>query len=45
MTNRIGILKNKQVMDKFLASEAKNEKRHTYHFRKEKDLSISVPLG
>ena len=45
LTNRIGILKNKQVMDKFLASEAKNEKRHTYHFRKEKDLSISVPLG
>jgi len=45
LTNRIGVLKNKQVMDKFLASEAKNEKRHTYHFRKEKDLSISVPLG
>ena len=23
-------------MDKFLASEAKNEKQHSYHFRKEK---------
>jgi hypothetical protein len=45
LTNRIGVLKNKQVMDKFLASEAKNEKKHTYHFRPEKDLSISVPLG
>jgi len=32
-------------MDKFLASEAKNEKKHVYHFRGEKDLSISVPLG
>ena len=45
LTNRIGILKNKQVLDKFLASEAKNEKQHVYHFRKESDLSISVPLG
>jgi hypothetical protein len=31
-------------MDKFLASEAKNG-RNTYTFRKEKDLSISIPLG
>jgi len=45
LTNRIGVLKNKAVMDKFLASEAKNEKKHTYTCRKEKDLSISVPLG
>ena len=36
---------NAQVIDKFLASEAKNEKQHVYHFRKEKELSISVPLG
>jgi hypothetical protein len=33
------------VMDKFLAAESKNEKQHLYHFRNEKDLSISVPLG
>jgi len=45
LTNRIGVLKNQQVMDKFLASEAKNEKKHTYTFRKEKDLSLSVTLG
>ena len=45
LTNRIGVLKNKQVMDKFLASEAKNEKQHSYHFRKEKELSLSVPLA
>jgi beta-lactamase superfamily II metal-dependent hydrolase len=45
LTNRVGILKNKKVIDKFLASEAKNEKQHVYHFRKEKELSISVPLG
>jgi beta-lactamase superfamily II metal-dependent hydrolase len=45
LTNRIGVLKNKQVMDKFLASEAKNEKQHGYHFRKEKELSLSVPLA
>jgi hypothetical protein len=45
LTNRIGVLKNKQVMDKFLASEAKHEKQHVYNFRKETDLSISVPLG
>ena len=45
LTNRIGVLKNKAVLDKFLASEAKNEKKHVYHFRGEKDLSISVPLG
>jgi hypothetical protein len=32
-------------MDKFLASEAKNEKQHSYHFRKEKELSLSVPLA
>ena len=44
LTNRIGVLNNKQVIDKFLASEAKHEKQHVYHFRKEKDLSISVPL-
>jgi hypothetical protein len=45
LTNRIGVLKNQQVMDKFLVSEAKNEKKHTYTFRKEKDLSLSVTLG
>ena len=39
------MLKNKQVLDKFLASEKKNEKQHVYHFRKEKELSISVPLA
>jgi len=45
LTNRIGILDNKKVFDTFLASEAKHEPRHTYHFRNEKDLSISVDLG
>jgi beta-lactamase superfamily II metal-dependent hydrolase len=45
MTNRIGILDNKKTLDAFLASEAKNEARHAYHFRNEKDLSISVDLG
>ena len=45
MTNRIGIHKNQKMLDKFLASEKKNEKMHVYHFRKEKELSISVPLG
>jgi hypothetical protein len=45
LTNRIGVLKNEQVMDTFLASEKKNEKGHGYHFRKEKELSISVPLA
>jgi len=45
LTNRIGILKNRQVLDKFLASEKKNEKKHVYYFRDEKALSISVPLA
>lgn len=45
LTNRIGILKNRQVLDKFLASEKKNEKKHVYYFRNEKALSISVPLA
>jgi len=33
------------VLDKFLASEKKNEKNHVYYFRNEKALSISVPLA
>jgi hypothetical protein len=45
MTNRIGILNNRKVLDRFLASEKKNEKQHAYFFRNEKDLSISVPLA
>lgn len=45
MTNRIGVLDNKKTLDTFLASEAKNEPTHAYHFRNEKDLSISVDLG
>jgi hypothetical protein len=45
LTNRIGVLKNKQVMDRFLAAESKNEKQHSYFFRKEKELSLSVPLA
>jgi len=45
MTNRIGILDNQKVLDRFLASEKKNEKKHAYFFRKEKELSISVPLA
>ena len=45
LTNRIGILKNRQVLDKFLASEQKSEKKHVYYFRNEKALSISVPLA
>jgi hypothetical protein len=45
MTNRIGILNNQKVLDRFLASEKKHEKQHAYHFRKEKALSISVPLA
>ena len=45
LTNRIGILDNKKTLDTFLASEAKTEKTHAYHFRNEKDLSISVDLG
>jgi beta-lactamase superfamily II metal-dependent hydrolase len=45
MTNRIGILDNKKTLDTFLASEAKNEPTHTYHFRNEQDLSISVDMG
>jgi hypothetical protein len=44
MTNRIGVLNNKKVLDRFLDSEKKNEKKHAYFFRSEKDLSISVPL-
>ena len=45
MTNRVGILDNQKVLDRFLASEKKNEKKHAYFFRKEKELSISVPLA
>jgi beta-lactamase superfamily II metal-dependent hydrolase len=45
MTNRIGILTNRKVLDRFLASEKKNDKQHVYYFRKEKELSISVPLA
>jgi hypothetical protein len=45
MTNRIGVLKNQKVLDTFLASEKKNEKLHVYHFRKENELSLSVPLA
>ena len=45
MTNRIGVLKNKKTLDVFLESEKKNKKEHVYHFRKDKDLSISVELG
>jgi len=45
MTNRVGILDNQKVLDRFLASERKNEKKHAYFFRKEKELSISVPLA
>ena len=44
LTNRIGILDNRKTLDTFLASEAKNEKQHVYHFRNEQDLSISVDL-
>ena len=44
MTNRIGVLNNKKVLDRFLDSEKKNERKHAYFFRNEKDLSISVPL-
>ena len=42
MTNRIGIDDNKKTLDRFLKSEAKIEKKHVYHFRNEKDLSISI---
>jgi hypothetical protein len=45
MTNRIGIKNNQKVLDRFLASEKKNEKQHVYYFRKEEALSISVPLA
>jgi hypothetical protein len=45
LTNRIGVDSNKKTMDTFLASEKKLEKNHSYHFRAEKDLSISVELG
>ena len=45
LTNRIGVLKNRAMLDRFLASEKKNEKQHAYFFRKEKELSISVPLA
>jgi hypothetical protein len=45
MTNRIGVSNNQRVLDRFLASEKKNEKQHAYFFRREKDLSISVPLA
>jgi beta-lactamase superfamily II metal-dependent hydrolase len=44
LTNRIGILDNKKTLDKFLAAEQKREKKHAYHFRGEKDLSIAVDL-
>jgi hypothetical protein len=44
-SHRIGVLNNRKVLDRFLASETKNEKRHTYFFRKENDLSIPVPLA
>jgi hypothetical protein len=45
MTNRIGVRNNRRVLDRFLASEKKHEKQHTYFFRKENNLSISVPLA
>jgi hypothetical protein len=45
MTNRVGVLGNKKMLDKFLKSEAKTQQNHTYHFRNEKDLSISVELS
>jgi beta-lactamase superfamily II metal-dependent hydrolase len=45
LTNRIGILDNRKMLDRFLASEAANEPTHTYHFRGEEDLSISVEVG
>jgi hypothetical protein len=35
----------RQVVDRFLALENKNEPQHAYFFRKEEDLSISVPLA
>ena len=45
LTNRIGVLKNKQVMDKFLASEAKNEKQHVYHFRRKRAVPVGAARG
>jgi hypothetical protein len=45
LTNRIGVLGLKKTLDAFLASEAATEKRHCYHFRNEKDLSLSVALA
>ncbi|MEO8259056.1 MAG: hypothetical protein ABI868_17040 [Acidobacteriota bacterium] len=45
LTNRIGVLDNRKTLDTFLDSEARNQPTHSYHFRAEKDLSISVDLG
>ena len=44
MTNRVGIENNQQMLDVFLKSEASREKKHVYHFRNERDLSLSVDL-
>ena len=44
MTNRVGVEGNKKMLDTFLKSEAKKQKTHAYHFRKEKDSSISIEL-
>jgi beta-lactamase superfamily II metal-dependent hydrolase len=45
LTNKIGVDSNKKTIAAFLASEKKLQKKHNYHFREEKALSISVELG
>jgi beta-lactamase superfamily II metal-dependent hydrolase len=45
MTNRTGVLGLKKTLDAFITSETKNERSHVYHFRKERDLAISVDLA
>jgi beta-lactamase superfamily II metal-dependent hydrolase len=45
LTYREGKEGLEEMLDRFLAREAEEEPRHHYHFRGERELSISVPLA
>jgi hypothetical protein len=45
LTNRTGVDGLKAMLDTFLAGEAAGEPLHSYRFRGEQDLSVTVELG